>query len=81
MDKLVQLCINEHLVSVPEGTSVAAAIFQAEIITSRISVTGEKRTPFCGMGVCQECRVTINGKRVLACQTLCQHGMKVETLR
>ncbi|MFH3710192.1 2Fe-2S iron-sulfur cluster-binding protein, partial [Acinetobacter baumannii] len=36
-------------------------------------------TPFCGMGVCQECRVNINGLRVLACQTLCQQDMKVET--
>ncbi|HBI3690645.1 TPA: (2Fe-2S)-binding protein, partial [Acinetobacter baumannii] len=26
-----------------------------------------------------ECRVNINGLRVLACQTLCQQDMKVET--
>ncbi|MEX0632870.1 (2Fe-2S)-binding protein [Serratia ureilytica] len=32
----------------------------------------------CGMGVCQECRVTINGLRRLACQTLCQAGMRIE---
>ena len=60
-----------------EGTSVAAALAQAKSY-SRLSVC-EKRTPFCGMGVCQECRVNINGLRVLACQTLCQQDMKVET--
>ncbi|HCI6741169.1 TPA: (2Fe-2S)-binding protein, partial [Klebsiella variicola subsp. variicola] len=36
------------------------------------------RAPFCGMGVCQECRVTVDGLRVLACQTLCRAGMQIE---
>jgi succinate dehydrogenase/fumarate reductase-like Fe-S protein len=31
------------------------------------------------MGVCQECRVSIDGQRRLACQTLCRDGMQVET--
>ncbi|MEX0495839.1 2Fe-2S iron-sulfur cluster-binding protein [Raoultella terrigena] len=39
------------------------------------------RAPFCGMGVCQECRVTANGRRVLACQTLCLPGMNIERSR
>jgi hypothetical protein len=38
----------------------------------------EPRAPFCGMGVCQECRVTVNGRRVLACQTECQPDMVIE---
>jgi len=75
---MIQLFINGQSVSVIEGTSVAAALAQAKSY-SRLSVSGEKRTPFCGMGVCQECRVNINGLRVLACQTLCQQDMKVET--
>ncbi|MFV5442930.1 2Fe-2S iron-sulfur cluster-binding protein [Acinetobacter oleivorans] len=75
---MIQLFINGQLVSVIEGTSVAAALAQTKSY-SRLSVCGEKRTPFCGMGVCQECRVNINGLRVLACQTLCQQDMKVET--
>jgi D-hydroxyproline dehydrogenase subunit gamma len=38
------------------------------------------RAPFCGMGVCQECRVTVDGRAyVLACQTVCRDGMRVET--
>ncbi len=28
----------------------------------RLSVTGEARAPLCGMGICFECRVTINGQ-------------------
>jgi succinate dehydrogenase/fumarate reductase-like Fe-S protein len=31
------------------------------------------------MGICQECRVTIDGQRRLACQTSCSAGMQVET--
>lgn len=81
MDEKIQLYINNTLISVIQGTSVAAAISQAHLNNSRISITGEKRAAFCGMGVCQECRVNVNGIRILACQTLCQNGMKVETLQ
>lgn len=81
MDEMIQLYINDELISVLKGTSVAATIFQAQLLNSRIPVSGEKRAAFCGMGICQECRVKIQGRRVLACQTPCQHGMKVETLQ
>jgi succinate dehydrogenase/fumarate reductase-like Fe-S protein len=34
------------------------------------------------MGVCHECRVTVNGRaHVLACQTLCSDGMQIETAK
>jgi aerobic-type carbon monoxide dehydrogenase small subunit (CoxS/CutS family) len=46
---------------------------------ARTSVTSQPRAPFCGMGVCQECRVFIDGRRRLACQTVCAEGMRVET--
>ncbi|MCU4582302.1 (2Fe-2S)-binding protein [Acinetobacter gyllenbergii] len=75
---MIQLFINGNILTVVDGMTVAAALAQAKSY-SRLSVRGEQRTPFCGMGVCQECRVKINGLRVLACQTLCQQGMQVET--
>jgi succinate dehydrogenase/fumarate reductase-like Fe-S protein len=32
------------------------------------------------MGICMECRVTINGQaHQLACQTLCLEGMQIKT--
>jgi succinate dehydrogenase/fumarate reductase-like Fe-S protein len=46
---------------------------------SRTSVSGQRRAPLCGMGICQECRVNIDGLRRLACQTICREGMRVET--
>lgn len=77
---MIHLTINRQNIAVVEGTTVAAALVQANFPYTRTSVTGEKRTPFCGMGVCQECRIEVNGRRVLACQTLCQNQMQVETL-
>ena len=64
---------------VPEGVTVAAALYIASTGITRISVSGEQRAAFCGMGICQECRVLINGQRRLACQTLCVEGMVVQT--
>ncbi|GGM03500.1 (2Fe-2S)-binding protein [Pseudomonas asuensis] len=61
-----------------EGLTVAAMLTLSESSIARLSCTGQPRAPFCGMGICQECRVTIDGRRQLACQTLCQEGMHVE---
>ena len=67
-------------IDVFEGTNVAAALLGAGIFAFRSSVSGEPRAPLCAIGVCMECRVTIDGKpHLLACQTLCREGMEVET--
>lgn len=63
---------------VPVGISVAAALSLCGGDHCRLSISRQPRAPFCGMGVCQECRVTINGLRRLACQTLCQSDMRIE---
>lgn len=73
------LTVNGSPVTVPSGTTVAVAV----AITGRAcrtSVSGEPRGPLCGMGICFECRVAINGRpHCRSCQTLCEAGMKVET--
>ena len=73
------LHINGNAIQVVPGTTVAAAMAQASMPTTRISVSGQPRTPVCGMGICQECRVRIDGRVRLACQTLCAPGMQVES--
>nr|WP_008059756.1 MULTISPECIES: 2Fe-2S iron-sulfur cluster-binding protein [unclassified Pseudomonas]EJN27491.1 hypothetical protein PMI35_03352 [Pseudomonas sp. GM78]NYU07225.1 (2Fe-2S)-binding protein [Pseudomonas sp. SbOxS1] len=73
------LIMDGRTLKVAEGTTVAAALALAGDGCSRTSVSGERRAPLCGMGICQECRVTIDGRRRLACQTLCQQGMQVQT--
>ncbi|MET0322923.1 MAG: (2Fe-2S)-binding protein [Duganella sp.] len=79
-DASIELHIDTHPVRVDAGVTVAAAIAMAGSIATRRSVTGAPRAPLCGMGVCQECRVTIDGRpHRLACQTLCSSGMHVLT--
>jgi len=79
MPNQVTLTVNGSTVSVPSGATVAAAVSIAGQ-ACRISVTGEPRGPLCGMGICFECRVEINGKpHCRSCQILCESGMKVKT--
>lgn len=74
-----ELILDGRPLRVVAGTTVAAALAQNGDGTTRTSVSGQRRAPLCGMGVCQECRVNIDGQRRLACQTLCRDGMQVET--
>ncbi|WP_431109632.1 (2Fe-2S)-binding protein [Variovorax paradoxus] len=80
MSSEISLRIDGGVVRVKAGSSVAAALRVAGGTgIARSSVSGQARAPFCGMGVCQECRVQVDGRRVLACQTVCAEGMQVET--
>lgn len=79
MAEWITIRINDRSVQVPAGISVAVALLQ-QGAACRTSVTGEPREPLCGMGICYECRVTINGiPGQLSCQTLCADGMEVCT--
>lgn len=62
-----------------ESMTVAAAVLSAGYSAFRRSVTGEPRGPLCGMGICYECRVTIDGQpHARSCQILCRDGMVIE---
>ena len=72
--------IDGRTVLVPEGASVAAALALADTLCTRMSVGGEARFALCGMGQCQECRVTIDSRpHRLACLTRCQPGMAIQS--
>jgi sarcosine oxidase subunit alpha len=75
----VTLSVNGSPVAVPAGATVAVAVAIAGQ-ACRTSVSGEPRGPLCGMGICFECRVSINGRmHCRSCQILCESGMEVET--
>ena len=79
MPEFLSVRINGATRQVVRGTTVAAATLVAES-PSRTSVTGEPRGPLCGMGICFECRATVNGiAHRRTCQILCEQGMTVET--
>ena len=80
MDDTVTLSVNGASVTVSAGAMVSAAVALAGISTFRKSVTGEPRAPLCGMGICFECRVTIDGRpHSRSCQIPCKPHMEVHT--
>ena len=80
MNEIVTITVNGKAITVPRGTLLAAAVEQAGVSSFRTSVRGESRGPLCGMGVCFECRVTINGiAHCRSCLTFCEEGMEVRT--
>lgn len=61
-----------------DGQSVAAALAAAGIREFRRTAEGSPRGMFCGMGVCQDCLVEIDGEpNVLACAAKARPGIKV----
>ena len=69
------IIVNGSPITVPPGTTVAAAVMRAGVTAFR-----QGRGPLCGMGICFECRVTLNGRpHERSCQTLCEPGMEVRT--
>jgi D-hydroxyproline dehydrogenase subunit gamma len=80
MTDQIQVRVNGKPVRVLSGTIVAAAVVRAGMTRFRRSVLGQSRGPLCGMGICMECRVTINGQaQCRSCQTLCVEGMEIRT--
>jgi hypothetical protein len=77
---MVRLSVNGVTVSVTAGATVATAVMLAGVDSFRRSVSGEPRGPLCGMGICFECRVTIDGlEHCRGCQILCESDMDVRT--
>ena len=76
---MINLRINGETVRVGAASTVAAAVM-TRTSAFRKSVTGESRGPLCGMGICFECRVTIDGEpHQRSCQILCRDGMEITT--
>jgi D-hydroxyproline dehydrogenase subunit gamma len=80
MFEVLKVSVNGKSLAVPRGSTVAAAILRAGSNAFRRSVRGEHRGPLCGMGICFECRVMVNGvPHIKSCQLLCSAGMEIAT--
>ena len=77
----VALTVDGKPVRARSGDTVAAALLAGGIDHCRTTpVTGAPRAPYCLMGVCFDCLVTIDGVGSRqACLVPVQEGMKVET--
>ena len=79
MNHTIEIMVNGKPLQVAPGATVAAALMNAGITRFRTSVLGEPRGPLCGMGICQECRVTINDRlQQRSCLVLVEPGMRIE---
>ena len=81
MSDLVRMTIDGREVRVSSEWSVAAAVWNTRgVVGTRRSVLGQARGAACGMGVCFECRVEIDGEAgVRGCMVRCREGMRVTT--
>ena len=77
----VAITVDGKAVSARTGDTVAAALLLAGIDHCRTTpVTGAPRAPYCLMGVCFDCLVTIDGVGSRqACLMPVREGMSVET--
>src|SRR5579883_1040911 len=63
-----------------EGETIAASLAAAGIISVRQARSGAPRGPFCGMGVCFDCLVTVDGRpNQRSCLTKVEAGMEVRS--
>jgi D-hydroxyproline dehydrogenase subunit gamma len=80
MSTAMHLLVDGQRVAASEGMTVAAVLMNAGVTGFRIGVRGAPRAPLCGMGVCHECRVTIDGvAHRRACVVTAADGMQVST--
>lgn len=65
-------------IPVHENDSIAASLTRAGILVMRRSTTGEARGVYCGIGVCNDCLVAVDGTPNLrACITPARPGARV----
>jgi predicted molibdopterin-dependent oxidoreductase YjgC len=77
---VIELSVDGAAVQAPPGQSIAAALLAAGRSALRASPAGGPRGIYCGIGVCQECRVHVAGQGIVrACITPVTAGMRVTT--
>jgi D-hydroxyproline dehydrogenase subunit gamma len=74
----VEVVLDGRPVQAYEGETLAAVLLAEGEIATRTTVGGEPRGIFCGMGVCFDCLVVVDGvPNTRACMTWVRDGMRV----
>ena len=78
--EIITVYVDGQPVEVSANESAASAALRAGVGYTRTSpVTGEKRAPYCMMGVCFECLMVIDGVASRqACMVTVRQGMRIE---
>jgi predicted molibdopterin-dependent oxidoreductase YjgC len=75
----VNILVDGEPASAYVGESVAAALMADGAMHTRTTAGGESRGLFCGMGVCFDCLVEVDGvPNTRACVTWVREGMRID---
>lgn len=75
----ISILVNDRPVDCHPGETLAAALIADGTRRFRTSGSGAPRAPYCNMGVCFDCMVTVDGAPfVRACLIGVKQGMRVE---
>jgi aerobic-type carbon monoxide dehydrogenase small subunit (CoxS/CutS family) len=79
----INVRVNGREVAAFEGDTIAGLLFSLDTLTFRRSFNMKSpRSYYCGMGICWECTVHVDGRSgVRACLTEVKEGMQIETDR
>lgn len=68
-----------QVIAYPGETIATVLLAEGYKMFHHSALSGEPRGPFCGMGMCFDCLVTVNGEaNVRACVTYVKPGDKIE---
>ena len=78
----IQILLDGRPIACYRGETLACALLAHGVHRFRSADDGSPRQPFCNMGTCFDCAVTVDGTpMVRACLTSAQPGMNVTTSR
>jgi predicted molibdopterin-dependent oxidoreductase YjgC len=75
----IALTVDGARVQALAGDTVLTALRVAGLALRHSEFGDGPRAGFCLMGACQECWLSVDGRRVRACQTAAEDGMQVAT--
>ena len=79
--KPVEFQFEDEIITAIDGDNVAAALLKAGKIQFRTAKKHDTRGPYCMMGVCFDCMITlVDGRVEQACQTYAEDGLRLYLL-
>ncbi len=76
----VGITLNGNKITAFEGETVATVMMAENMVAMRTTSEGQPRGVYCGMGVCFDCLVVVDGiANTRACMTWIKSGMRIQT--